>query len=301
MAPVPLPSLAHTENLLSNVDAFVSTSHAEIALRQTNGSGVPLLFLHGNSSTKDVFATQLAGPLGQSHRCIAIDLPGHGNSSDAHDPHATYSIAGYADAVIEVLEALDIDQVVVVGWSLGGHVAYEMMESFPGVVGAFITAAPPIPSGIRGLVSGFRVSALASLLGTADLRADQVSHLARATVGSASPHLRAAILRTDGRARAGIFRSLMRGDHGDQRRIVETSEIPLAIVNGDNDPFVRTRYFAKPHYANLWSGTCHTIPGGHAPFIANAASFDDLLQRFAVDMQMRARALRDSPRLVYSG
>ncbi len=40
-------------------------------------------------------------------------------------------MAGYADAVIAVLAALQIGRVVIVGWSLGGHVAIEMVPHFP--------------------------------------------------------------------------------------------------------------------------------------------------------------------------
>jgi pimeloyl-ACP methyl ester carboxylesterase len=61
--------------------------------------------LHGNSSCKEAFDRQLNGALGDEFRLIAIDLPGHGASSDAADPNRTYSFPGYAEAAIAVLEA----------------------------------------------------------------------------------------------------------------------------------------------------------------------------------------------------
>jgi len=151
----PLPVIA--------ADRVIETSHGRIALSQTAGPGLPLLFLHGNAASKDVFFAQFHSPLAQAHRLIAIDLPGHGDSSDATDPSATYSIPGYADAAIEVLEALDIDQVAVIGWSLGGHIALEMMTSFPGLVGAFITSAPPLGLGVDALRSAFSPAGLEAL------------------------------------------------------------------------------------------------------------------------------------------
>src|SRR5690606_130426 len=55
----------------------------------------------------------------------------------------TYSIHGFADAAIAFLEAQKIDRAVVVGWSLGGHAALEMMARWPGTQAAWITGTPP--------------------------------------------------------------------------------------------------------------------------------------------------------------
>ena len=298
-----LPALGLAGAGASAEDSVLDLSCARIAIRQTAGGGAPLVFLHGNSSSKDVFDLQLRSPLGQSRRCIAIDLPGHGASSDAFDPRATYSIEGYADAAIEVLEAMDIDQVVLVGWSVGGHVALEIAASFPGVVGAMIIGAPPVRSGVRGLLSGFRLSAVTPLLGSSSLSAEQAAQLAAATVGADNaPAAMEAIRRTDGRARELLFKSLFRGAHADQRRTGETSDVAIAIVNGDDDPLVKPRAFDRPRYANLWGGVHHRIPGGgHAPFLTAAPLFNHLLARFAQDMEVRAAQQREMPQLMFSG
>ena len=70
----------------------IRTSHGVIAISETPGSGIPVLMLHGNSSCKEVFAGQLEGELGNRFHLVAMDLPGHGASSDAIDPQRSYSI-----------------------------------------------------------------------------------------------------------------------------------------------------------------------------------------------------------------
>ena len=123
---------------------IVTTSHGEIAVAQSSGKGMPVLFIHGNSSSKEAFRKQYDSPLGEVYRMIAMDLPGHGQSSDAFDPARTYSMPGYAAVAGEVLDALGVDRATIVGWSLGGHVAMEMLSSWPGVVGVMLCAAPPV-------------------------------------------------------------------------------------------------------------------------------------------------------------
>src|SRR5687767_4397933 len=86
----------------------VSTSHGVVAVEERGERGLPVLFIHGNSSCRAVFDAQLNGPRAAQHRLIAIDLPGHGESSDAIDPLRTYTRPGFAQAVCEALEQLDV-------------------------------------------------------------------------------------------------------------------------------------------------------------------------------------------------
>ena len=121
--------------------SVLSTRRADISIRQTMGTKLPILLLHGGRSCKDIFDRQLASHLGAQHRMIAIDWPGHGASSDAFNPARTYCLDGLADLAVEVLEALDIDVAVVVGASLGAWVGLQMIEGFPGLAGLALTGA----------------------------------------------------------------------------------------------------------------------------------------------------------------
>jgi pimeloyl-ACP methyl ester carboxylesterase len=116
----------------------------------------PVLQIHGNSSRRGVFLHQLQGPLAENHRLIVFDLPGHGQSSNALDPTRSYTLPGLADAAVELLEKLDVNEAVVFGWSLGGHIGIEMVPRFPGMRGLMITGAPPV--GPNNMAQGFNSS-----------------------------------------------------------------------------------------------------------------------------------------------
>ena len=63
----------------------------------------------------------------QTHRCIAMDLPGFGASPM---PAETISISGYAAAVDELLRVLGVSRAVIVGNSMGGFIGAEIAIRF---------------------------------------------------------------------------------------------------------------------------------------------------------------------------
>ena len=66
-----------------------------IAFTQSEGAGRAVIFVHGNSSSARTWAPVMTGSFGQRFRCLAFDLPGHGESAPAKN-RADYSLPGYA-------------------------------------------------------------------------------------------------------------------------------------------------------------------------------------------------------------
>lgn len=91
------------------------------------GSGPAVLLIHGIGDSADSWLDVIPG-LAADHTVIAPDLLGHGQSDK---PRADYSIAGYANAMRDLLAVLDIERVTVVGHSLGGGVAMQFAYQFP--------------------------------------------------------------------------------------------------------------------------------------------------------------------------
>lgn len=134
----------------------IRTSHGVIWSEQSGHGELPVLLIHGNSSCLEVFRYQLDGPRARQNRLIAFDLLGHGRSGDAIDPTCTYTLPGFADVSREVLSLLAVEEVVVLGWSLGGHIALEMLQEFSGAKGLVLVGTPPV--GADTFSKGFRPS-----------------------------------------------------------------------------------------------------------------------------------------------
>src|SRR5690606_336412 len=98
------------------------------------------------------------------------------------------------------------------------------------------------------------------------------------------------IMRTDGRARKIMVETLLAGKISDQRAIVEHARVPLALVNGEDEPFTNPDYLASLSVPTLWERKPHRLPGlGHAPFWQSPETFNPILLRFLRDVSRHAR------------
>jgi pimeloyl-ACP methyl ester carboxylesterase len=262
----------------------MDTNHGRIAVAQSRADGPVTLMIHGNSSCKEVFAKQFESPIGKAHRLIALDLPGHGASADAADPFGTYCLGGYAETAAEVLNQLGVRSAKVFGWSLGGHIALEMISRFSGLEAMMITGSPPVRMTREGIGAGFTSAPVMRLTGQEIFTEQDAMEYTLHTCGvnlPVDPHLLSACARTDGRARKFMFESLGAGRALDEVDIVTQSPIPIAILNGSADPFVNTSHLNGLAYNRLWEGVLFVAPGvGHACFWEAPQIFNPIFERF---------------------
>jgi pimeloyl-ACP methyl ester carboxylesterase len=110
------------------------------------GSGdPPMLFVHGIGNHTH-FAAQV-DYFSRSHRVVAPDLPGFGQS-DA--PEREYGIPAFADDIAWLCDELDLDEPVVVGHSMAGAVVLELAAARPELPSAIVLLDPipivPLPA-----------------------------------------------------------------------------------------------------------------------------------------------------------
>jgi pimeloyl-ACP methyl ester carboxylesterase len=252
-----------------------------------SGDGRAVVFVHGNSASARTWAPVLEGGFGQRFRCLALDLPGHGQSAPAADP-AAYSMPGYAAVLTGFANALGAADAVVVGWSLGGHIALEAAPSLPEAAGFVIFGTPPIGSAAQ-LGEAFLPNPAMNVGFSASVsEAEAQAYAASFTApGSAldSGEFVPDILATDGAARVGLLASVGEGRFADEVAIVGELRQPLAILQGDGEQLVNLDYLRKLTIPALWRGEVQVIPGtGHAPHQEAPQRFAGLLTEFSSDL-----------------
>ncbi|MFE2431815.1 alpha/beta fold hydrolase [Streptomyces sp. NPDC059373] len=92
------------------------------------GSGPPLLLLHGSGSSLQAFDS-VADDLKTACEVIRLDLPGFGLTGPR--PDRDYRVEAYVDFVAEFLSGLGLDKVSVAGNSLGGNIAWNLAVEYP--------------------------------------------------------------------------------------------------------------------------------------------------------------------------
>jgi pimeloyl-ACP methyl ester carboxylesterase len=95
------------------------------------GTGEPaLVFVHGGLANRGFWDGQLRA-FGDSHRVIALDLPGHGESGANR---TKWGLSEFGADVAAVVGAEKLQKVVIIGNSLGGPVAIEAAVLLPDIV-----------------------------------------------------------------------------------------------------------------------------------------------------------------------
>ncbi len=118
------------------------------------GSGAPpLLLVHGWTCDHTFFAPQFQH-FRRTHRVVAVDLRGHGQSDK---PQQDYTMAAFADDLAWLCAQLGIEKPVVIGHSMGGLIALELAAHRPALPAATVTVDSPVlpPQGMFDGVAPF--------------------------------------------------------------------------------------------------------------------------------------------------
>jgi len=100
------------------------------------GEGDVILLLHGLGSTKADWEFQEEA-FSKDFRIIAPDLRGHGNSSKPQEIEA-YGIPKCAEDMKLLLDELGVSNCILVGFSMGGAIAFEMVVKYPSMISKMV-------------------------------------------------------------------------------------------------------------------------------------------------------------------
>jgi 3-oxoadipate enol-lactonase len=101
------------------------------------GDGPTVLMLHGVGGGHLAFAPQVETLASSGYRAVAWDMPGYGHSA----PIEPYNFKGLAQSCITLIESLNCGDVALLGHSMGGMVAQEVVARRPELVNKLILCA----------------------------------------------------------------------------------------------------------------------------------------------------------------
>jgi pimeloyl-ACP methyl ester carboxylesterase len=118
----------------------IRTAKGRISISEA-GAGPAVVMIHGLGATKVSFLPTLAA-LAPHHRAIAVDLPGFGDSDKPI--MVPYNAPYFAETMIALLDALELDRADFVGNSMGGRIAIEVGLRTPDRVRRIALLAPSL-------------------------------------------------------------------------------------------------------------------------------------------------------------
>ena len=107
---------------------------------ESHGTGRPLILLHGGLGSGEMFAPILPA-LSEHHQVILVDLQGHGRTADIDRP---IDVRLMADDIAALIDHLGLEKPDLVGYSLGGGVAFFTAVKHPQKIGKLVMASANI-------------------------------------------------------------------------------------------------------------------------------------------------------------
>lgn len=121
----------------NSASAFIAVDGMDVHYRDEGDKKdtIPIILLHGTGSSLQTFDSW-ADHLKDTHRVVRMDLPAYGLTGPF--PDRNYEMAHYTSFLKDFLDALNIDQCVLAGNSLGGQIAWNFTVAQPDMVNKLI-------------------------------------------------------------------------------------------------------------------------------------------------------------------
>lgn len=247
--------------------------------RAGSGTGAPILLLHtAGADGRQAHPLMSDLELTCRHPVYAFDLPGHGRSAELPGARGSWTLTPerYAESILAIIDALDLDSPILLGASMAGEACLMMAHRAPGLLGGVIAceAAEHVPGRVTPWAGHPEVNEMLFVPEWID-----------GLIGPASPaSMRNQILHTYSQGGHRTFAGDIDFYSGgwDGREIVadiDTASCPVVMMTGEYDysctPTMSEATAGKIPGAHYW-----TMPGlGHFPICEHPAAFRTHLDR----------------------
>jgi sigma-B regulation protein RsbQ len=252
--------------------------------------GRPLVFVHGFACDQRMWR-HITPHFEGTHFVVLLDQVGGGHSDiTAYDPVRHGRLAGYADDLVEILEALDLRDAVIVGHSVGAGVAILAQLAAPERIGALVLVGPSpryVDDPASGYVGGLSEEEVDGLLEAIELNfSGWADVMAPVIMGNEDrPELGAELVTTFCETEPEIAVRWARVSFlADIRQELGAVTVPSIVLQCSEDPIV-------PDEVGRWMAD-HLPEGrfaqleatGHCPHLSAPEETADAIRRFLAEV-----------------
>lgn len=283
--------------------AFVSANGTELYYER-HGDGRPVVFCHGDGRDRRAWMPQIEG-LTDEFEVVVYDLNGYGRSGGSEREEQSFSV--HAEDLRALIDELGLTRPAVVGWSMGGRVAYSFAAGHPDKLRALALlepaspefSTPPLP--VKPLV--YAAPRIASIVGwprllslrrtIENIRSDSDGSEETVVEGlglTTSEYVADAESRIDTEEynkMAAAMRREMRMNDGPVVEFTEI-EVPTLVMTGTN-PQDTHEETVSAIVEDASAAHRETIPkAGHAAQVDNPEAFNETVRGFLEDVSTGA-------------
>ncbi|HTJ52827.1 MAG TPA: alpha/beta hydrolase [Cyclobacteriaceae bacterium] len=245
-----------------------------------------LLFIHGWNLNQTYWANQVTS-LSKRFTVVTLDLAGHGNSGR---DRKNWTVEAFAKDILSIIEKESLNQIILVGHSIGGEIALDVCRRAPEKIVGFIgidnfkdidfDITPEFKKGFERYLGEFEVDYNGKVeeLAARNCKVEDAEIVTRIEEDykSADPNIAVQILKN------------MVPYYDTERKRLRKIKVPLHIIASDLSPYnlVALDRYAKAGYSIEW------IRGsGHFPMIEKPKPFQRAFEKTLTKILLKSDSL----------
>jgi len=243
------------------------------------GAGPPVVLIHGYPFNRSLW-TEQTDALRDKHRVVAPDLRGFGESDSSEGPTR---MTRFAEDVAALMDALEIEQAVIGGLSMGGYVALAFARMVPARVKALVLAdTRPQADTEEGKQTRFHQAEKAVSAGMAGLADAMLPKLLTPDTVSKRPELvkRIRDMMLTAKPEGAAMALLGMAERDDQTEFISSIRVPTLILVGREDAITPVADSEKMHSQIEGSRLVVIENAGHVSNLEQTEQFNDALLGF---------------------
>jgi pimeloyl-ACP methyl ester carboxylesterase len=271
---------------------YTQTSGLTLATYEKPGSGTPIIFLHGISSSSQVFEKIWNDNKFADAHLFAFDLPGHGKSPFASDP-SDYTIIKLSKLVADVINQKQFRDAVLIAHSIGGHLGLHAMRFTDGIKGIMLSDTAPC-HGPESIPAGYAMSEDIMAFFKSQATEEELAKALNLEVlrNEHQDVVRNSYLSADGRIReilaSEIGTFFGSKDFVSEVDLMQDPGLQTAMIIGEHERMINRTYLEGLSIANLWKDQVHVVSqSAHCPMLENPDEFSELVRGFVAEVHRR--------------
>ncbi|WP_039129948.1 alpha/beta fold hydrolase [Flavihumibacter sp. ZG627] len=231
-----------------------------LSYREKNpGNNTLVFFVHGNSSSANIFNPVFESDLFDNYHLVAVDLPGHGNSPSWDQSH--YSLTAMAYELAQLIRnQWPQKPLCMVGFSLGTNIVAEMLAHIKAA--GIVLVSPSVLGSERGVNDVMNNAINVIPLFSDETSTTEVRNFFTACSHNAGSDTLDDLVnqhqKTAAGFRPGFIHSVMQGDFSDEIQLLKQSGLPILVIFGKQDSFSMIHYLDEIGL-NVWRNEIQLI------------------------------------------